>query len=99
MNDRISESHLARYQTISREAIKKARVAAPAKTHLARAAEDILDLAERYIADAAHFSERGDRVRALSAVNYAHGLLDAAARIGLLSVDHDSRLFIVDEKP
>jgi len=50
---------------------------------------------ERYTLDARHFEEKGDWVNAFAALNYAHGWLDAGARIGLFDV-HDSRLFTVD---
>jgi hypothetical protein len=35
-------------------------------------------------------------VNAFAALNYAHGWLDAGARLGLFDVDHDSTLFTVD---
>ena len=38
----------------------------------------------------------GDIVTAFAALNYAHGWLDAGARIGLFDVGHDSELFTVD---
>jgi hypothetical protein len=52
---------------------------------------------ERYVSDAKHFFEKDDFVNAFAALNYAHGWLDAGARIGIFDV-HDSRLFTVDDK-
>ena len=59
-------------------------------------AVDFLDMAERYYSDAQHFKKKGDWVTAFAALNYAHGWLDAGARIKLFKVN-DSRLFTVDD--
>ena len=59
-------------------------------------AEDFLDMASRYVQDAHYFhTEKKDAVLAFAALNYAHGWLDAGARIGSSKVK-DSRLFTVD---
>ena len=52
-------------------------------------------MVERYLQDAQHFKEKGKIVDAFAALNYAHGWLDAGARLGLWDV-HDSRLFTKD---
>ncbi len=57
--------------------------------------EDFLDMAARYFSDAKHFYSKNDMVNAFACLNYAHGWLDAGARLGLFDV-HDSRLFTVD---
>ena len=59
-------------------------------------AKDFLDMAQRYFSDARHFEKNGQIVTAFAALNYAHGWLDAGARLGLFDVDHDSELFTVD---
>jgi hypothetical protein len=59
-------------------------------------ANDFLDMAQRYYNDAGHFKSNGDYVTAFAALNYAHGWLDAGARIGLFKVK-DSTLFTVDD--
>ncbi|MBI4145797.1 DUF357 domain-containing protein [Candidatus Woesearchaeota archaeon] len=56
----------------------------------------VFDMAKRYFSDAQHFKEKGDIVTAFAALNYAHGWLDAGARLGLFDVGHDSELFTVD---
>jgi hypothetical protein len=53
-------------------------------------------MAQRYYADAQHFAEKGDTVTAFAALNYAHGWLDAGARLGLFDVGRDNVLFTVD---
>lgn len=92
----VTDEHLARYLDLSTQALAKARVCVPEGTHAHRLATDGLDMVRRYLDDARHFSDGGDKVRAFAAVNYAHGWLDALARFGVLDVDHDSELFTVD---
>ncbi len=67
------------------------------KTRLVHA-KDFYDMASRYYSDAKHFKKNNDYVLAFAALNYAHGWLDAGARIGLFDV-HDSTLFTVDDLP
>jgi len=59
-------------------------------------AELFFDMASRYYSDAKHFEKKNDYVLAFAALNYAHGWLDAGARIRLFKVN-DSRLFTVDD--
>ena len=54
-------------------------------------------MAERYYSDAKHFAEKGDKVTAFAALNYAHGWLDAGARLGLFDVGEDDSLFTLYE--
>lgn len=91
----VTDEHLKKYFSITQEALKKVRIIAPKKTHLHKAAEDFLDMAQRYVEDAKFFQKQ-DKVKAYGALNYAHGWLDAGARLGLFDVDHDNRLFTVD---
>ncbi|MFT4261473.1 MAG: DUF357 domain-containing protein [Candidatus Woesearchaeota archaeon] len=59
-------------------------------------AKDFLNMAQSYFSDAKHFKDKGDYVLAYGALNYAHGWLDAGARIRLFKVN-DSTLFTVDD--
>ena len=95
MNNLISQQKLEQYFSITREALEKATKA----VDLSRKAqaEDFLDMASRYVEDGHYFlTHKNDAVLAFAALNYAHGWLDAGARIGLFKVK-DSRLFTVDE--
>jgi len=94
--DTITDEKLNDYFKITGEALEKIKIPAPMGTPLCESAEDFLDMARRYYKDAKHFQEKGDKVTAFGALNYAHGWLDAGARLGLFDVDHDSRLFTVD---
>ena len=89
----ITTQKLAKYFKITGEAIVKAK-ASPNRTSFDRS--DFLDMIERYYSDASHFESKDDFVNAFAALNYAHGWLDAGARIGIFDV-HDSRLFTVDD--
>jgi len=94
MNSTITPQKLQKYFSITKEALDKAKVALD-KTRITEA-KDFLDMAQRYFDDAHYFHEKkNDAVLAFAALNYAHGWLDAGARIKLFQVK-DSRLFTVD---
>ena len=92
----ITREKIEKYLVITEKALAKIKIPLPEGTHMHTAAKDFLDMAKRYFSDAKHFKEADDRVNAFAAVNYAHGWLDAGARMGLFDVDHDSRLVTVD---
>jgi hypothetical protein len=73
------------------------RIAAPMRSHYRKAADDFLNMARSYFSDAKHFQASGDLVNAFAAVNYAHGWLDAGARLGLFDVGLDDKLFTLAE--
>ncbi|HLC51775.1 MAG TPA: DUF357 domain-containing protein [Candidatus Nanoarchaeia archaeon] len=93
MNSTITLEKLKKYFSITQEALSKV------KDNLdgSKEAEDFLDMSQRYFDDANYFyKKKNDLVLAFAALNYAHGWLDAGARIGLFKVN-DSRLFTVDK--
>ncbi len=92
----ITEEKLDKYFDVTSRALAKAKICSPIKTHLYTTAEDFYSMAKTYFEDAKHFKEKHDFVNAFAALNYAHGWLDAGARLGLFDVDHDSILFTVD---
>ncbi len=91
----ISDEKLQKYFAVTGKALEMCRNALDEKR--LKDAKDFLDMASRYYRDAKHFEKQGDYVLAFAALNYAHGWLDAGARIGLFDV-HDSTLFTVDDK-
>ena len=94
MNSIITKEKLDKYFAITKEALDMAKDKFD-QDRLAQA-EDFFDMAERYYSDARHFFDvKEDAVLAFAALNYAHGWLDAGARIRLFKVN-DSRLFTVD---
>ncbi len=95
MNQTITKEKLDSYFSITKEALDKAREAFDPDNE--EKAADFFDMASRYFKDANFFfDKKKDWVLAFAALNYAHGWLDAGARIGLFRVK-DSRLFTVDE--
>jgi hypothetical protein len=90
----VCERRLEKYFKITGEALEMAKKAPKDEKNLDKA-EDFLDMAERYYNDAKHFESKGHYVNAFACLNYAHGWLDAGARIGLFKVK-DNRLFTVD---
>ena len=92
----VTKEKLEKYFRVTGEALNKVRIVAPSGTHFFTTTTDFLDMAKRYYSDAGHFRDKGEWVTAFAALNYAHGWLDAGARIGLFDVDHNSQLFTVD---
>ncbi len=90
----ITLEKVEKYISVTKEAIDKASKSGN-KAGLVKEREDCLDMIKRYFSDALHFKSKGDFVNAFAALNYAHGWLDACARVGIFDV-HDSKLFTVD---
>lgn len=90
----ITKQKLDKYFKITEEALAAVKKSKD-RLGMPEVRNDFLDMIERYVSDAHHFESKGDFVNAFAALNYAHGWLDAGARIGLFDV-HDSRLFTVD---
>ena len=94
MNNQITAQKLNKYFEVTKKAFQLARDSNN-RLNLKAERADFLDMIERYIKDAEHFEKKGEIVDAFAALNYAHGWLDAGARLGLFDV-HDSKLFTVD---
>lgn len=92
----VTDEKLDKYFDVTRRALAKVKIVKEGQVDFEGAAKDFLDMAQRYFSDAKHFKEQGEIVTAFAALNYAHGWLDAGARLGLFDVDHDSTLFTVD---
>ena len=82
---------------LTEKALAKAAIAPPQRSHLRKIAEDFVEMARAYYEDAKHFREKGELEKALANVNYAHGWLDAGARLGLFDVGGDDQLFTLSE--
>ena len=98
----ITSEKLKKYFDITGRALKKVKIVSKNQIMSDKVwkknAEDFLDMAQRYFDDAHYFEKKGDVVTAFAALNYAHGWLDAGARIGLFDVGGDSELFVVDDE-
>ena len=84
---------LDKYLRLTHEALDRVTAATPNRSFLRGASDDFLAMARAYLADAEHFSAAGDADRALAAVSYAHGWLDAGVRLGLLDGGEDDQRF------
>jgi len=92
----ITDEKLEKYFDITGQALKKAKENISKDSSKKEFAADFLDMAQRYYNDAKYFKEKDDYVNAFAALSYAHGWLDAGARIKLFDVN-DSKLFTVDD--
>lgn len=91
--DHITPERIEKYLGLTARAIEKCKIVAPPRSFAHRIAENFLDMARRYHADAQHFHKTGDVVNAFATCNYAHGWLDAGARLGVFDVGEDDQLF------
>ncbi|MBI2138178.1 DUF357 domain-containing protein [Candidatus Woesearchaeota archaeon] len=88
----ITPEKLSHYLALTSKAIGKVKIASIQQIKSVDAAavgRDFLDMAARYLSDANHFKAKGDFVNAFACVNYAHGFLDAGARIRVFEIDGD----------
>lgn len=84
---------LEKYLALTEEALVRVRAGAPERSFLRGASDDFVAMARAYLTDARHFLGLGDRDRALAAVSYAHGWLDAGVRLGILDGGADAERF------
>lgn len=94
MEQEVSEERLNKYLKLTEKAIKKVKIKKQDIDSL-KAAKDFLDMATRYYKDALYFKDQKDFVTAFAAINYAHGFLDAGARLKIFNVK-DIKLFAAD---
>ena len=87
---------MEKYFSVTRKALKLAKSSGD-RLKLKGVRDDYLDMITRYISDAEYFKKKKDFVNAFACLNYAHGWLDAGARIGIFDV-YDSSLFTVDDE-
>ncbi|HLC84407.1 MAG TPA: DUF357 domain-containing protein [Candidatus Nanoarchaeia archaeon] len=85
-----------KYFDLTGRALKKVKAGKEQKINWNAAGDDFLQMAQCYYDDARKFYVDGKVVLALCALNYAHGWLDAGARLGLFDVGGDDVLFTVD---
>jgi len=88
----VTREKVEQYLALTAEARAKATPMAQTDEDAARLTS-MMRMCDDYQADAKHFLEQGDLVRAFGAINYAHAWLDAAVRIGLMDGHGDDRLF------
>lgn len=97
LNKVLSQQKVEKYLDTTKKALKKIKIIAPERSYARKIALDFLNMAKSYYNDANHFFENDEFVNAFACVNYAHGWLDAGARLGLFDVDADELLFTLAE--
>lgn len=95
MTKEITEDRFERYYALSKKAFEILQKAVHKGRE--RRAKEILEMVSCYLKDAKYFQSQGDLVNAFAAVNYAHGWIDCACRLGIFKVNNN-KLFAVDEK-
>jgi len=90
--DKITKAKIEKYYNLSSKALKIAKKSVPSKNK--KQAQEIFLMVECYLEDSQHFQKKGDYVNAYGALNYAHGWLDAGARLKIFIVK-DDKLFTI----
>ena len=88
----VTKEKVEMYLALTAEARAKATPIAETDEDSTRLAS-MMRMCDDYQADAKHFLDQGDLVRAFGAINYAHAWIDAAVRIGLMDGHDDDCLF------
>lgn len=93
----ITPAKIEKYLDTTQRAMDKVQIVAPKPSWAHRMAEDFMRMATSYQSDAINFHANGDFVNAFACINYAHGWLDAGARLGVFEVGQDDVLFTLLE--
>jgi uncharacterized protein len=91
----VTEERIEKYLMITRTALERIRVGEAKALDWDQKASEFRDMAQRYLSDAEHYRKKGDLVTAFAAVNYAHGWIDAGARIGLFVAGPDDDRYVM----
>ena len=90
--DKIKEEKIEKYYNLTSRALKIAKDSIAKGKQ--KQAKEIFIMVECYLSDAKHFQEKKDFVNSFACLNYAHGWLDAGARLKIFKVT-DDKLFTV----
>ena len=88
----VTKEKVEKYLELTAEARAKATPIAESEEDVARL-DSMMRMCDDYQADAKHFLEKGDLVRAFGAINYAHAWIDAGVKLRLLDGHGDDVLF------
>jgi len=92
INNKVTKQKLEKYFNLSSKALKIAKKAVVKSKQ--KQAKEIFIMVEAYLSDSQHFKKKGEYVLAYGALNYAHGWLDAGARLKIYKVT-DTDLFTI----
>lgn len=101
--DRITKQKIEKYYNLTSKAlvIAKKSITKTKEMNASSLSEDnekkaheIIQMVECYLYDAKHFEKKSDYVNSFACLNYAHGWLDAGARLRIFEVN-DNKLFTI----
>lgn len=92
MDDKITKQKIEKYYKLTSKALAIAKKSITKTKEIS--AHEIVQMVECYLFDARHFEKKGDYVNSFACLNYAHGWLDAGARLRIFEVN-DNKLFTV----
>ncbi|MEK6952001.1 MAG: DUF357 domain-containing protein [Nanoarchaeota archaeon] len=95
--DQVTKEKLNKYFQVTKAALEEAKKSPENVDINDSTRKHFIDTVERYLSDAEHFASKADFVNAFAALNYAHGWLDAGAKIGVFDVDNSELFAGVDK--
>lgn len=90
MIDKIPKSKIKKYYNLTSRALKIAKKSISKNREIE--AREIILMVKNYLSDSIYFEKKEDFVNTFACLNYAHGWLDAGARLRIFDV-HDDKLF------
>ncbi|MFH1359287.1 MAG: DUF357 domain-containing protein [archaeon] len=96
IQNKVRKQKIERYYNLTSKALAIAkRAILKSKSNLKKKqAKEIFTMVECYLKDSRHFENNLDYVNAYGCLNYAHGWLDAGARLKIFNVT-DDKLFTI----
>src|SRR3989344_4149387 len=95
--DQVTKEKLDKYFQVTKAALEEAKKSPENLDINDLTRKSFIDTVERYLSDAEHFASKHDFVNAFAALNYAHGWLDAGAKIGIIDVNNSELFAGVDK--
>lgn len=90
--DRITKQKINKYYDLTSKALKIAKKSINKGKD--KQAMEIMLMIEAYLSDSEYFKKQKDYINSFGALNYAHGWLDAGARLKIFNVN-DDKLFTI----
>jgi hypothetical protein len=90
--DKITTERITKARAITEKALSIAKNSISKGKE--KEAKEILSMVEAYLSDSRHFEQKEDLINSFGSIYYAHGWLDAGARLKIFDVS-DSSLFTV----
>ena len=92
LNNKVTKQKIEKYYSLTNKALKIAKKSVVKSKQ--KQAKEIFLMVECYLSDSQHFKKQGNYIDAYGALNYAHGWLDAGARLKIFKVTNN-KLFTI----